>query len=352
MTIATGFGALQKVMEEAAARGDFGPSLEYFGLSNGERIVVRFLTDDIITADFAGRVKTPAGKYQDFVIHDPNNNLVARYAQPGAWDGKLTKRTVGICVVREQRMAAQQPDTIQDPNARPRYEVVDKVSIREDGLQQRHFLLVKQSHQNFWDQLVGFFGIYNTITDRDYVIVRQGEGLKTTYRIGPLDPDPNDPLRDPKTLTEYYGYGRPFDKEAADRYMYCPQTLRQWYDYYGSEERIKHWLVPSTDNQQQAPAGHPNPAWAQQQAPQPPQPAGWGAPTPPVPPAAPPVGDPVLGGGGLGEFHPATTQNPASSPATPPPPSQVAAPDQDFASLRNRMKGYGQQQAAETPQTT
>lgn len=340
MSLATGFGALQKVMEETAARGDFGPSLEYFGLTNGERIVVRFLTDDIITADFAGRVKTPAGKFQDFLIPDPTNNLVTRYAQPGAWDGKLAKRTVGICVVREQRLAAQQPDPAQDPNARPVYEVVDKVTVREDGLRQRHFLLVKQSHQNFWDQLVGFFGIYNTICDRDYVIVRKGEKLNTKYHIGPLDPDPNDPLRDPKALTEYYGYGRPFNKDDEDRFMYCPQTLRQWADYYGGEERVKHWLVPSADDAQQAPAGHPNPAWAQQ-TPQPPNPPGWGAP------------DPVLGGGGgLGEFHTATTQNPASSPASPPPPSQVAAPDQDFASLRNRMKGYGQQQAAETPQTT
>ena len=194
----TGFGALAQTIKDQASKGSFGERLDYFNLSDGERIVVRFLTDDIKTADFASRVRTLAGKYQDFLIPDPSNNLVVRYAQPGAWDGKLVKRTAGVCVVREQIMV---PATdLADPTARPTYQVVDKIITRDDGLKGRQFLLVKQGHNNFWDALVGFFGIYNTIMDRDYVIMRQGKEIDTKYRIGPLDPSPNDPLRDPKVV--------------------------------------------------------------------------------------------------------------------------------------------------------
>lgn len=336
--ILTGFGALEQVMKDSASKGNFEGKLDYFNLSDGERIVVRFLTDDIITTDFAERVRTADGKFQDFTIPDPSNNLVTRYMAPGAWDGKLKKKTIGVAVVREQMMVTN-PD-LTDPNAKPTYQVVDKIVTRDDGLKGRVFLCVKQAHQNFWDQLVGFFGLYNTICDRDYVIMRQGKQLDTKYRIGPLDPAPNDPLRDPKVVAETYGYGRPWNKEDPERFMYCPKTLKEWFEDYGSEDRIKHFLVgsPQAQTQQQMAAQGPPPAWAQ-----PPNP--WD--TPGQAPAAPAPNGPAAAAG-IGEFHPATTSNPVQPPAQPAPPvapppaqAQVApAEDTDFASLRNRMKSY------------
>lgn len=353
----TGFGALAQTIADSASKGNFGERLDYFNLSNNERIVVRFLTDDIITADFAGRVRTPTGKYQDFLIPDPTNNLVLRYAQEGAWDGKLVKRSAGVCVVREQLVVPQNPT---DPTARPQYQVVDKIVTRDDGLKSRQFLLIKQGHNNFWDPLVGFFGIYNTIMDRDYVIMRQGEKLDTKYRIGPLDPPPNDPLRDPKVVAETYGYGRPWNKEDPERYMYCPQTAKEWADDYGSESRVKHWLVGDAQAQHQqemsaqgappgwvpAAAAPPNP-WDQQQAatsPPPWQQPGYTGPPPADPWATPgpPPAQPTANG--LGEFDPATTSNPVPAPQ-----NQVAPPeDQDFGALRARMKGYAQQSGQQT----
>jgi hypothetical protein len=315
----TGFKALAKTMEESAARASlFGTgSLDYFKLQPGEKKIVRFLTDDVLTAQFAERVMTHTGKRQSFLV-DPNNNLVVKYMSPGAWEGKLATRTAAVAVLREEQYRPPTPG-VPDP-ANPgtpsaTVEYVDHFETREDGLKARVFLLVLQAHGNFWDQLVGFHSIYHTVCDRDYAITRIGAELDTKYRIVPLDPV--DALRDPQVVAQTYGYGRPWNKDDANRYLYCPQTLKEWSDYYGGEERIKHHLVGD------APVQGVAPDFAGPQA----SSGSWG----PVPTAG--AQDPVLGGG-LGEFHPATTHNP--DPASVP----SVQPDQsaEFATLKGRLR--------------
>src|SRR3974390_1037525 len=195
----TGFGALEQTLKESAARGDFTPQLDYFKLADGESMFVRFITDAIITADFAVNVRTANGKYQDFLVPDLKNNLVNRYVAPGAWDGKTVKRTIGVGGQRRQKMATPGAD-----GGRPRVEMQHDRDQRRDGLWARKFIVFKQGHNNFWDQLVGFYGMYGTIMDRDYRITRSGEKLLTKYHIVPVDPDPSDPLRDPKVVSDYY----------------------------------------------------------------------------------------------------------------------------------------------------
>lgn len=314
--IKTGFGAVEQSIADAKARGNFTGRLDYFKLDENEIAFVRFLTDAVITADFAERVKGPDGKYQSFAVLDPSNNHILKYVQEGNWDGKLKSKTAGIAVIRDRR-----PKVIPGaaPDARPQYEYFDKEEIRDDGSRARKFVLVLQSHKNFWDPMVGFNNLYSTITDRDYCIQRIGQKLETDYRIGPIDPDPNDPLRDPAKLAEAYGYGRPWDKDDPNRFWWCPQTLPEWIEQYGSEDRVKHFLMPSA---------------AQPEAQQPPQQAS--APTQgfvsgpqgtSVAVQVPPGGG--WAGSGIDEFSPANTSNPAA----------VAAPedDQDFATLRGRL---------------
>lgn len=240
MALQTGFGALAQTIKESAARANFsGARAGYFKLEPNERKIIRFLDDNIITADFANRVLCHDGKRQGFMIPDPNNNLVVKYAAPGAWDGKLKKMTVGIAVEREERITPPPPGSEE----RPRIEYVDKIETRDDGTKGRIFYVVMQSHGNFWDQLVGFHDVYHTITDRDYSITRIGKELETDYRIVPLDPAPNDPLRDPKTLRETYGYGKPWDKDDPNRFWWCPQTLTEWAEQYGGEERVRFLIT-------------------------------------------------------------------------------------------------------------
>jgi len=361
----TGFGALEQTLKESAARGDFTPGLDYFKIADGESIFVRFITDDIITGDFAVNVRCANGKYQDFLVPDPSQNLVNRYVQPGGWDGKIVKRTIGVGVARRQKMVQPTPGS----DSRPTFELEDDTYQRPDGLWARKFIVFKQGHNNFWDQMVGFFGMYQTIMDRDYRITRRGEKLETKYTIVPVDPTPNDPLRDPKVVTEYYGYGRPWDNNADDRYMYCPQTAKEFADDYASERRIKFWLVGEQQQQQTQATGGP-PQIPIPGQPVPSTPAAT-APAAPVANAAPPT--PGWGNGateaqdGAGEFHPATTHNPEPAPSAPPaipmpgapapaapaPETQVApAEDQSFESLRARMQGHAKQAAAEQQQTT
>jgi hypothetical protein len=45
-------------------------------------------------------------------------------------------------------------------------------------------------------------------------------------------------------MHKYYGYGKPWDTNDPNRFLNCPQTLHQWAERYGSEDRVKYFLVP------------------------------------------------------------------------------------------------------------
>lgn len=248
----SGLAALQKSIEEAksrpARRGErveYSPRLNYFGWKDGEVKVVRFLTDNILQNWYAEYVLTKDGKSQNFIV-DPDNNLVAKYGgksresyvdpTSAMIEPKLVKRAAGVAVLREER-----------PVKGGGMEVVDHLYERTIGdkvYPSRYFGVIRQAIKNFWPTLVESAARYGTICDRDYLIKRLGSGLDTSYSILPCDPI--DGLRTIEEVQAFYGYGTAWDGESNDRYLSCPQTIEEWAEYYGSEERVKYFLGDDT----------------------------------------------------------------------------------------------------------
>ena len=252
MAYAVGLQAVKSAINEGKARaaagpgGNFSTKLDYFSWKDGDSKIVRFLTDDLIVAPFVDRIICTNGKTMDFLI-DPDNNLVKKYGGKAKdfktgelVEPKQIRRGVGVAVLRDEKPLPGQTY----PGGGQKTEVVDYTYNKDVGGTQfpaRWFGIIKQAPGNFWETLVmGISERYGTICDRDYVIKRLGGGLDTKYSFTPLDPV--DELRDLDAVKAFYGYGKPWNPEDPNRFLYCPQTLDEWAEYYGGEERISHWL--------------------------------------------------------------------------------------------------------------
>jgi hypothetical protein len=291
MGFKTGLDEIDKAAEEAKARseqrGAFGPRLTYRNFKDGDKLILRFLTDDIITAKFYDWVLTQRTSQktgdvisQDFLVDPDGTDWVKHYGgiQKEYGTNKLIQakprtQTVAVAVVREEV-----------PGKGRKLEVRDKeILVEVDGkkVKAREFVLIKQGI-SFWEQFRGMTRRYDTITDRDYEITRVGSDKDTHYEIAPLDPV--EALRDLDALHAFYGYGRKWNEEDPDRFLYCPQTLDEWSDGYSGEERAKYWLVgdESTTTPVDTHEGHP-----------------------------------VVDADGNGEFHHDTTSNPDEAQAAP-----------------------------------
>ncbi|QDF18637.1 ssDNA-binding protein [Gordonia phage Pupper] len=247
----TGLDALKSAIKSAAsAGGAFGGKLAYANWKDGETHVIRFLTDveDILTCDFYEYIVDKDNKTQNFTVlpdvvegaEDWVIKLGGKTREKGMTgdlvDPRPKQRTVAIAVLREE-----DPQVINGRTVIKYRDVIEEIEVKGEKYPARKFLLVKQSHKNFWQPMVGFYDEYGTLCDRDYKITRQGAKTDTTYQIVPKDPDGSD--FDIKKHYEGYGYGRPYDEEDPDRYLFCPQTLPQWAESYGSEERVRYFLL-------------------------------------------------------------------------------------------------------------
>ena len=286
MAYQTGLDALKNAITEGKARSSGGPSqfsnrLEYFAWKAGDTKIIRFLTDDLVVGDFADRVLTNTGKAMDFFVPDADNNILTEYgAQSQEWGGnliplKLVRRGVGVAVLRDEKPLAGQTY----PGGGQKTELVDYTYQKDVGgtpHQARWFGVIKQSPSNFWDTLImGSASRFGTLCDRDYSVTRIGGDKDTKYSFVPLDPV--EELRDPEAVRAFYGYGKPWDQNDPNRFLYCPQTLPEWVDYYGGRERVEHWLAPKNG---QAPAQTYTPVVTQQ---------GWASPEADEPQAAQPA---------------------------------------------------------------
>lgn len=245
----TGLLALQQHIEDSKSRGFSGGSLTYFNWKDGDRKVVRFLTDDVITAEFYQFIMANDGRTKNFLIDPKKGDLVAKYASPTpglGWqqdfktrqlvERKPRTQTVGLAVLRDQ-----QP---RDGGGFEIVDVIEDITFKDEQFKARTFGIIQQGN-NFWKPLIGYFRMYGTLCDRDYLIERRGAGLDTEYTIVPFDPI--EELRDPAVVAEFYGYGKPWDENSPDRFLFCPQTLPEWADYFSGEERVKHWLTPTDE---------------------------------------------------------------------------------------------------------
>ena len=227
-----GMGAVEKTAEKQAAGGGGGGGQFLQSIywqdkptssEEDREKVIRFLTDDIVIAKVYGFVKGgPKGSGRDFIspysLYDedgsPNFDWVPEardyfldnnISLP-AYGGKITppdkyakEQAFGLVVLREE---------VPNPEGRGTI-VQDKIVHREwekDGEVKSYdgpvYGFVKQGFPNFWQVLVGFYRRYGTLTDRDYVITRQGNDKNTKYHIVPLDKDPE--LETPEQLAERY----------------------------------------------------------------------------------------------------------------------------------------------------
>jgi hypothetical protein len=156
---------------------------------------------------------------------------------------KLIERTAAIAVLRKEIPKA-------DGKGTEIVDYVEDITIGDQVYKARWYGIVRQAYRNFWHMLSDLGMRYGTLCDRDYEIKRTGERLDTKYSIIPLEPDPD--LKDIETLHKYYGYGKPWDTNDPNRFLYCPQTLHQWAERYGSEDRVKYFLVPDDSAPQSA----------------------------------------------------------------------------------------------------
>lgn len=297
VALKTGIGAVQESIQRAKERQQQSNSrsANYFRWKDGDKKILRFLTDDVVTADFYEYVIGADGKPHDFLyspdVFDGAEDFVLKYGGKQHESGlsgplvapKTIERTVGLAVLRKE---------VSSPKGS---QVVDDIYDQEVGdkkLKSRWFGIVKQSQGNFWYSLInGYASRYGTICDRDYEITRDGAGLDTKYSIVPLDPDPD--LKEIEALQKHYGYGKPWNNEDLKRFMNCPQTLLQWAESYAGEERVKYFL---------------------------------GSKEPDVP-----------HDNGFAEFHKDTTFNPGDA-------DEAQAGGLDFGDLRSRMEKYKRDQ--------
>jgi hypothetical protein len=232
-----------------AARSGGGSRLNYFNWKSGDTKVLRFLTDELITAQFAEFIMTSTGTTQNFMIPPNDPHILGRYQSPSPGIGwkqnfktkaleevKTREVGVGIAVLRDQK---PDPETgklvVEDYLYEQEIEGVNYLT--------RHFGIVQQSVSNFWHTLVvSCFNQFGSICDRDYLITRSGQNFDTKYSIIPLNPDPD--LDTTEKVKQFYFYGAGFDKDDPQRFLKCPQTLNQWAEYYAGEDRFKYWLTP------------------------------------------------------------------------------------------------------------
>jgi hypothetical protein len=228
-----GLQAMSNAINQSNA--GFGPRLNYINWKDGDKKVIRFLTNDMIVGQFAEWVVTNNEKMPttDFLIDPDTENFVTKYGGLSKEYGtgvlvppKLSKRGVSIVVLRTEL-----PDGT----------VIDDLEMR-DGLQARKFGILKQSLGNFWQHFQGVARRNGTICDRDYEIIRRGGDKDTKYDVAAIDPPDNDPFKKLEYLQEFYGYGRKYDEKDPERYLYCPQTLDEWLVEHSSEDRAKRFL--------------------------------------------------------------------------------------------------------------
>lgn len=259
----SGFDAVKEAVERSNSQFSNAGVLNFIGWKAGEKKIVRFLTDEVITTDWYDFVVNKDGKnvgsFPNPLQVGWNEDFVQKYGglnsekneekQTILVPAKAREKTVGVAVVRKEVPVTIDGRTIQGVG-----DLDDEVEVEGKKYPSRNFVVISQSYKNFWATIVGYFSRYATACDRDYEITRVGSGTDTTYTIIPCDPI--DGLRTVEEVQKFYGYGTKRADDDVERFRYCPQTLPEWIKNQANEEFIKKQLSTSgSSGSQTAPEG-------------------------------------------------------------------------------------------------
>lgn len=103
--------------------------------------------------------------------------------------GKVIKATPKMTAIACLRMEYKNDDGSTGWTDVPR-EVKIKEGDEVKEVVERSLIMVSMAPSNFWDNIMGYGQRYGTLSDRDYEIERQGEGISTKYIPFPMDKDP------------------------------------------------------------------------------------------------------------------------------------------------------------------
>jgi hypothetical protein len=342
----TGLGYVQEAIAEAQRKAEAaksfapGATLNYLNWKPGDKKIVRFLTDKVITEDFATFILDKTGSTKNFMIDPADPHRLDRYRSPVpgiGWQKEYktnalkepyyTKQTACVAVLRDEVMGSNGLEVIDYIYER---DLTDKDGNVTATVPSRYFGVVLQNTASFWQALANScFTRFGTICDHDYLIERlniPGAARYSHIPIEPKDPD----LASEAAVQAFYFYGQPWNAEDPDRFLKCPQTCPEWAQYYSSEDRYKFWLVPDGSTGR----GATNPTTSQTSKGLDFSRLG----QPAVVPSAPPSPGAPLGS--LGEFHKDTTSNPASTAdeaQVPQQPSAMPTSGEQFAHLKSTL---------------
>ena len=198
---------MDSLAEESAKSGAGGSYARYLRLKDGDTVYLRWLTDldGIVSVEQHAAVPTkPKPDWWTFkwpekmgcvcrYSKDEDDNpffgdcyvcdvLKAREKGGGRKDFKPGVRGWALACLREERR--DEAGTLLG------YVDAKREFKREDGstVTEKAIVIVNQAYNNFFEDVETMGRHHTTLLDRDYKITRQGEGLKTKYKIIALDP--------------------------------------------------------------------------------------------------------------------------------------------------------------------
>lgn len=229
----TGGNAAEAAEDENAkiARSRRGLAPEFFSINeDGGQKILRILTDDpeVILVDQHSYVPTKAApkgvdnwpsSMTSVCRHDaafgevrePNGTLVraAIFGDCYICDNKIKNRfgktanpqiRIWALAVERELVFGDGTEALGGPAAQGTIVgIQDKIDEIEqlDGegkptgvtLRFPKIIVINMPVKNFWAHFRQMYGLHKTLTDRDYIVTRRGDGTSTEYEVSPIDPN-------------------------------------------------------------------------------------------------------------------------------------------------------------------
>jgi hypothetical protein len=224
--------AFRRGADEAEKAAQFSGTFartHFFKIEDKEKAVIRMLTeaDSWIIVDqyqFIPTKPKPEGWEGNWPSHmgavsrsDPalkgmfENDYIAEFMRkPDGKPYKPSPRTWALACLREEVVGDGSEEKggeaykgkVVGYRDQTREVTRKKESGEEETTIEKVIVVINMGYKNFFSPFDGFYRTYGTLLDRDYVVMRKGEGMSTDYQIAPLDPIGYD-VRDPEVAKRY-----------------------------------------------------------------------------------------------------------------------------------------------------